>query len=91
MKKNFFKDIDWDRMRNKEILPEEIPFKPNPNKYRYLIHNEYEEVSNLIRVPAINPPDQIPNEPGSASSPKKRLLGDFTIYKVNREFENFWS
>jgi len=24
-------------------------------------------------------------------SPKKKLLGDFTMYKVNKEFENFWS
>jgi hypothetical protein len=76
-------------MRNKEIHPEEIPFKPNPNKYRYLLHNPFEDISNLIRASAVGSPDQIPNEPTSASSPKKRLLGDFTVYKVNREFENF--
>ena len=88
MKKSFFKDIDWEAMRNKKINEEDIPYKPNPNKYRYLLHNEYEEVSNLIRAGNALSPDQV-TEPGSASSPKKRLLGDFTIYKVNREFENF--
>lgn len=88
MKKSFFKDIDWEAMRNKKIDPEDIPYKPNPNKYRYLLQNEYEEVSNLIRAGNPTSPEQV-TEPGSASSPKKRLLGDFTIYKVNREFENF--
>ena len=23
-------------------------------------------------------------------SPKKKLLGDFTLYKVNKELDNFW-
>ena len=36
-KKSYFKDIDFDKMRNKKIDPEHIPFKPNPNKYRYLL------------------------------------------------------
>jgi len=57
MKKSFFKEIDWDAMRNKNIEPEDIPYKPNPNKYRYLIHNEYEEHSNLIRASNVMSPD----------------------------------
>ena len=89
MKKSFFKDIEWENMRNKNISPDDVPYKPNPNKYRYLLQNEYEQVSNLTRPGNITSPDQV-TEPDSASSPKKRLLGDFTIYKVNREFENFW-
>jgi hypothetical protein len=36
-RKSFFKDIDWDKMRNKEIDKESIPYNPNPNKYRYLL------------------------------------------------------
>jgi len=32
---------------------------------------------------------QIPEEPESASPKPKRLLGDFTMYKVNKEFDNF--
>ena len=95
-KKSFFKDMDWESIRNKQQDPEDIPYKPNPNKYQYLLDNEYEEVSNLYRGQpgtAASMPGQTPltanEEPGSASSPKKRMLGDFTIYKVNKEFDNF--
>ena len=37
MKKSYFKDINWEAMRNRNIKPEDIPFKPNPNKYKYLL------------------------------------------------------
>ena len=33
MKKNYFKNINWDKLRKKEININDIPFKPNPNKY----------------------------------------------------------
>jgi hypothetical protein len=39
MKKGFFKDFDWEKIRNKEIDDDSIPYKPNPNKYRYLLEN----------------------------------------------------
>ena len=28
--------------------------------------------------------------PSSPSKKKNNLLGDFTLYRVNKEFENFW-
>jgi len=37
MKKQFFKDTDWDRIRNRQIDSSDIPYKPNPNKYRYIL------------------------------------------------------
>jgi hypothetical protein len=95
IKKSFFRDLDWESIRKKDIDPDEIPYKPNPNKYKYLLENNYEETSNLVRLQpgtSASIPGQTPctvNEPESASSPKKRLLGDFTIYKVNKEFDNF--
>lgn len=93
MKKGFFKDFDWEKIRNKEIDDDSIPYKPNPNKYRYLLENQYDSTSNLMRLQpqtATSLVGQIPEEPESASPKPKRLLGDFTMYKVNKEFDNFW-
>jgi hypothetical protein len=57
MKKSFFKDMDWEKIRKREIDEDDIPYKPNPNKYKYLLINEYEEKSNLIKF-----------QPGSANT-----------------------
>lgn len=37
LEKSFFKDVDWDRIRHKQIDKDEVPYKPNPNKYRYIL------------------------------------------------------
>lgn len=37
MKKPFFKDVNWDQVRHRQIDFEKVPFKPNANKYRYLL------------------------------------------------------
>ena len=81
MKKAFFKEVNWDKVRRRQISPDEVPYKPNPNKYRYLLSNTYPDTSNLAKA----------DEPGSgcSHSPGKNLLGDFTVYKVNKEFDNF--
>ena len=78
--KSFFKDTDWDQMRHKTFSEEAVPYRPNPNKYRYLLHNEYPEISNL---------DSATTDLSKGESPKKNLLGDFTMMKVNKEFEDF--
>ena len=78
-KKQFFKDVNWEKLRKRDIDPESVPYLPNPNKYRYLLQNTYEETTNLL-VPSADSPDPIQT---------KKLLGDFTLYKVNKEFENF--
>jgi hypothetical protein len=36
MRKNYFKDINWERVRNKQI-DMDVPYKPNAMKYRYLL------------------------------------------------------
>jgi len=72
-------------MRHRQIDFDSVPFKPNANKYRYLLQNEYPDISSL----GAKSSTVVVDEPGSASSPGKKLLGDFTLYKVNKEFENF--
>lgn len=53
-------------------------------KYRYLLQNKYESISNLNSTG----PDGLATK---IESPKRQnILGDFTIYKVNKEFEHFW-
>ena len=50
MKKAFFREVNWERVRAREISATDgdyIPYKPNPNKYRYLLQNSYEQISNL--------------------------------------------
>lgn len=110
MKKAFFREVNWERIRAREISAADgdyIPYKPNPNAYRYLLQNQYEEISNLGKPSGdpLSPHSPLPTfekngnqltnaadalkEPHSAASPKKSLLGDFTVRKVNREFENF--
>lgn len=46
-------------------------------KYRYLLSNKYELISNIDKYGT------------KVESPKRNVLGDFTMYKVNKEFENF--
>uniref|UniRef100_A0A7S3CPC5 Uncharacterized protein n=1 Tax=Strombidium rassoulzadegani TaxID=1082188 RepID=A0A7S3CPC5_9SPIT len=94
MKKSYFKETNWEQVRAKKFDPDDVPYKPNPNKYRYLLQNKYPEMTNLDSSQA--PPGgpqapgaQPPNSEALFSSPKKSLLGDFTILKVNKEFDNF--
>ena len=50
MKKAFFREVNWERIRAREISPADgdyIPYKPNPNAYRYLLFNQYEAISNV--------------------------------------------
>ena len=39
----------WQQIRNKSF--QEVPYKPNPLKYAYLLQNEYPTVSNLVKEP----------------------------------------
>lgn len=58
--KFFTQDKDyWRQIKNKEI--NNVPYRPNPLKYRYLLQNKYETVSNLTAEPALE-------EPSSGSS-----------------------
>lgn len=96
MKSPFFKDYDWDKLRNKVIDPKDVPYKPNPGKYRYILSNSYEDTCSGT-VPESRPGTEQRTRsgagdydaPGSAKSPRKKLLGDYTVYKVNKEFDNF--
>ena len=79
VKKPFFKDLNWESIRNRDIYAfDKVFFTPNPNKFRYLLQDKYPNISN---IPG--------NSPLLPESPNKHLLGDFTIYKVNRAFDNF--
>lgn len=67
-------------------------------KYQYLLQNNYERISNLqgeLNNLQQNPDDDpSPNSRGinRGNSPLKKtnMLGNFTVYRVNKEFENFW-
>ncbi len=41
----FFADVDWRSVESRKLEP--VPYKPNPLKYRYLLQNKYESVSNV--------------------------------------------
>eukprot|EP00347_Sterkiella_histriomuscorum_P015976 403354976 len=84
----YFADINWDQVIEKKLEP--APYKPNPLKYRYLLQNKYPKISS---IQGILPQDgenllaQLPQN--KVDSPKKSVLGDFTMHKINKEFENF--
>jgi hypothetical protein len=83
-KHRFFSDIDWEKVKRRQLDP--VPFKPDPNKYKDLLSNEYETVSNLKRASVWG----AANKQARAESPKKGyFLGDISLYKINKEFEDF--
>jgi hypothetical protein len=75
-KHRYFADIDWIKVKERRLEP--VPFFPDPNKHRDSLLQEYEEISNL-------------KYHRRAESPKKTnyFLGDISLYKINKEFENF--
>ena len=75
-KHRYFSGIDWVKVTERKLEP--VPFIPDPNKYRDVLLKEQEEISNLKFL-------------RRAESPKKNnyFLGDISLYKINREFDNF--
>lgn len=78
----------WKSVAAKTLNNGEVPYKPNPMKYKYLLQNQYDMVSNLSKN------SQEPLSPTTnyeTKSPRKapKMLGNFTTYIVNKEFENF--
>ena len=74
-----FSDINWDIVKQRQLQP--VPFKPVLDKYNYILESEYETISNL---------KHIYGKQRSQDSPKKNyFLGDLSLYKINKEFENF--
>ena len=47
MKKAFFKDINWEKVRNRDIDAKDVPYQPNENKYKYILNNAYPDISNI--------------------------------------------
>lgn len=39
-------ELYWSKVKAKQVS--DPPYKPNPLKYRYILHNKYPEKSNLI-------------------------------------------
>lgn len=74
-----------------------MPYRPNPLKYKYLLQNKYETVSNLVNSTGAN--DSGGESPLLASATKKNvqgsmgaqklLGGSYTVTKINKEFLNF--
>ena len=40
----FFASTDWQKVRNRDFDKSELPYKPNPMKYAYLLTNKYDEI-----------------------------------------------
>ena len=96
----FFQEIDWTLAENRQLTP--VPYKPNPMKYRYLLQNTYPIISSIKKehnsitpIEETGETKEIKEEAKKVTtqrfdSPTKRnLLGDLTIYRINKEFENF--
>jgi len=47
MQSPYLKSVDWEAVRHKKINPDDIPYKPSPNKYGYVLNNEYAVTSSL--------------------------------------------
>ena len=50
MKDPYFEGVNWDNVRyktNDSSTPHAIPYKPNPNKYKYILNNSYPTLSNI--------------------------------------------
>ena len=72
----FFNDINWKEVSERRLEP--IPYKPNPMKFRYLLQNSYQAVTN-----------DMPQSPKQESPKKTQLLGGLSLYKINKELEDF--
>lgn len=82
----FFKDVNWEELRAHEIDEDKIPYVPEADRYFDLLKKteEYYEVSNQSAT-LHTEHEQSPVMPKTARVP----LGDFTLVKVNKAFENF--
>jgi hypothetical protein len=68
--------MNWKDVEEKKLEP--IPYKPNPMKYRYLLQNKYEPVTFSKG-----------SSPQADSPKKNNVLGGLTLYKINKELEDF--
>lgn len=49
VRKPFFKDLNWEAIRKRDLYAfDTIPYKPNVNKFRYLLDDDYPDISNLV-------------------------------------------
>lgn len=103
MQSLFFKDINWERLRMHDIEQDKIPCVPESDEHSALLYRatDFPEVSNNSKAnrpvtrPVTRPAgttagvtvesEQSPLLPKSSRVP----LGDFTLIKVNKAFENF--
>lgn len=80
--KHFFSEVDWDMIKRGQ-MDMSPPFSANANKYKYILFNTYPVISNMN--------DQNSNNVfiSSDTPQKSKVLGDFTLQKINREFADF--
>ena len=72
----------WKQVQQKKLNGGKVPFKPDQLDYQSMQTDQCVEVSNIS--PANNN-----NEEARFEKRKPEFLGNFTIYKVNREFQDF--
>lgn len=75
-KHKYFADVDWTSVMNRKLEP--VPYKPDPDKYKYLMQQreQFETISNL-------------NEKRHRQTKKTYFLGDLSLYKINKVFADF--
>jgi hypothetical protein len=72
----------WKHVQQKQLNGTKVPYKPSQTDYPKIEKDQCVEVSNLS--PLYNNSD----EP-RVEKKKPEFLGNFTLYKVNREFQDF--
>jgi hypothetical protein len=82
----FFSDVNWDKVKRRKQEP--VPYIPDANKNRHVLLNNYETIN--VGGSGGNGSSQKPDIKNKSDSPKKsHFLGELSIYKINKEFENF--
>ena len=69
----------WKQVQQKKLNGGKVPYKPDLTEYSLSQTDQLVEVSNLS-------PSNNNNEEARIEKRKPEFLGNFTLYKVNREF-----
>ena len=79
-------DKYWKSILHRKNTP---PYKPNPLRYKYLLSNEYETVSNLTAKCESPCKSDCESPLPGFGRVRQNPLASFPASRVNKEFENF--
>ena len=49
MESKFFENTDWQKVKSRTFESNEIPYKPNPMKFMYLLGNKYDDIQITLK------------------------------------------